>query len=80
MMTTQASLTNKRSLAQIAGLAGIEHLTTYVARHTYATVLKRAGVNIAIISETMGHSDIKTTQIYLDSFENTQIADAVMNL
>lgn len=69
-----------KSLAQIAGLAGIEHLTTYVARHTYATVLKRAGVNIAIISETMGHSDIKTTQIYLDSFENTQIADAVMNL
>ena len=69
-----------KSLAQIAGLAGIDHLTTYVARHTYATVLKRAGVNIAIISETMGHSDIKTTQIYLDSFENTQIADAVKNL
>lgn len=42
--------------------------------------MKRAGVNIAIISETMGHSDIKTTQIYLDSFEDTQIAEAMKNL
>ena len=45
-------------------------LTTDVARHTYATVLKRSGVNIAIISESLGHSDLATTQIYLDSFEN----------
>ena len=69
-----------KSLKQIADLAGLDHLTTYVARHTYATVLKRAGVSIAIISETMGHSDISTTQIYLDSFEDTQIADAMKNL
>ena len=47
--------------------------TTYVARHTFATVLKRSGVNIAIISESLGHSDLSTTQIYLDSFENSQI-------
>lgn len=38
-------------------------LTTYVARHTYATVLKRSGVNVAIISESLGHSDLSTTQI-----------------
>ncbi|WP_108821835.1 site-specific integrase [Dysgonomonas sp. Marseille-P4361] len=55
-------------------------LTTYVARHSYATVLKRSGVNIAIISETLGHSDLKTTQIYLDSFENSQIDEAMKNL
>lgn len=52
-------------------------LTTYVARHTYATVLKRSGVDIAIISETLGHSEISTTQIYLDSFENSQIDEAM---
>ena len=34
------------------------NLTTYVARHTFATVLKRSGVNIAIISESLGHSDL----------------------
>ena len=40
-------------LAEIGKMAGLEtHLTTYVARHTFATVLKRSGVNIAIISES----------------------------
>ena len=69
------------SLAEIGRMAGLEiHLTTYVARHTFATVLKRSGVNIAIISESMGHSDIATTQIYLDSFENSQIDEAMKNL
>ena len=56
------------------------NLTTYVARHTYATVLKRSGVNIAIISESLGHSDLSTTQIYLDSFENSQIDAAMAHL
>ena len=55
-------------------------LTTYVARHTYATVMKRSGVNIALISESLGHSDLSTTQIYLDSFENSQIDEAMKNL
>lgn len=55
-------------------------LTTYVARHSFATVLKRSGVNIAIISESLGHSDLATTQIYLDSFENSQIDEAMKNL
>ena len=55
-------------------------LTTYVARHTYATVLKRPGVSVALISESLGHSDLSTTQIYLDSFENSQIDAAMQNL
>ena len=68
-------------LKVIAKKAGIEtDLTTYVARHSYATVLKRSGVNVALISETLGHSDLKTTQIYLDSFENSQIDEAMKNL
>ena len=55
-------------------------ITLHVARHTFATVLKRSGVDIGIISESLGHSDLKTTQIYLDSFENTQIDAAMQNL
>ena len=55
-------------------------ITTYVARHTYATVLKRSGVNTSIISESLGHSSEKITQIYLDSFENSQIEEAMKNL
>lgn len=52
-------------------------LTTYVARHSYATVLKRAGVPTSIISESLGHSSERVTQIYLDSFENNQIDKAL---
>lgn len=55
-------------------------LTTYVARHSFASVLKKSGVSVALISEALGHTDLKTTQIYLDSFENTQIDAAMQNL
>lgn len=55
-------------------------LTTYVARHSFATVLKRAGVSTSIISESLGHSSEKVTQIYLDSFENSQIDEALSHL
>ena len=55
-------------------------LTTYVARHSFATVLKRSGVSTSIISESLGHSSEKITQIYLDSFENSQIDAAMQNL
>ena len=68
-------------LKKIATIANINaNLTTYVARHSYATVLKNSGVNVALIGETLGHSDLKTTQIYLDSFENSQIDAAMENL
>ena len=55
-------------------------LTTYVARHSYATVLKRAGVSTSVICETLGHSSERITQIYLDSFDNEQIDAAMQNL
>lgn len=55
-------------------------LTSYVARHSFATVLKRSGVSTSIISESLGHSNEKVTQIYLDSFENSQIDEAMKNL
>ena len=47
-----------------------EPLTTYVARHSFATIAKKKNIPITIISELLGHEDIKTTQIYLDSLEN----------
>ena len=69
------------ALKKISETTGINtNLTTYVARHSFATVLKRSGVNIALISEALGHSDLATTQIYLDSFENSQIDAAMVNL
>ena len=55
-------------------------LTTYVARHSFATVLKRAGVSTSIISESLGHSSERITQVYLDSFDKEQINDALKSL
>jgi site-specific recombinase xerD len=55
-------------------------LTTYVARHSFATVLKRAGVSTSIISESLGHSSERITQVYLDSFDNEQIDKAMKSL
>ena len=55
-------------------------LTTYVARHSHATILKKAGGATSIISESLGHSSEKVTQIYLDSFGNEQMDDAMKNL
>ena len=57
-----------------------EDVTTYVARHSFATVLKKSGVNIGIISQALGHQDIKTTQIYLSEFDNEQVDSAMQNL
>lgn len=44
--------------------------TTYVARHTYATVLRNEGVPISIISPMLGHSSVTTTEIYLADLES----------
>lgn len=55
-------------------------ITTYVARHTQATVMKRAGVPTSVISQIMGHSSEKVTQIYLDRFDNVQVNEAMQHL
>jgi site-specific recombinase XerD len=60
---------------------GIElKISSYTARHSYATVLKRSGVSTSIISESLGHSSERITQIYLDSFDNEQVDEAMKNL
>ena len=70
-----------RELKQIGKELGLPiKLTTYVARHSFATILKREGVSTSIISETLGHSSERITQIYLDSFENKQIDEALSHL
>ena len=51
-------------------------LTTYVARHSFATIMKKSGISTTIISQALGHDSEKTTQIYLESFENTVLDEA----
>jgi integrase len=59
-----------RDLKAVAKVLDIPSLTFYVARHTYATTLKRKGVDLAVISESMGHENVSTTTAYLKRFEN----------
>jgi integrase len=47
-----------------------QKVTSYSARHSYSTILKRSGASIEFISEQLGHKDTKTTRSYLDSFED----------
>ena len=70
-----------KNLKLLAAQLGVEaNVTTYVARHSFASVRKKSGVNIALICEALGHSDLATTQIYLDNFDNEQMDEAMKNL
>ena len=44
-------------------------VSSYTLRHSWATTAKYRGVPIEMISESLGHKSIKTTQIYLKGFE-----------
>lgn len=51
-------------------------LSFYTARHSWANIGKELNLPISVISEGLGHSDIRTTQIYLDSFSEDVINEA----
>jgi integrase/recombinase XerD len=58
-------------VSTVAIKVGIEKkITTYHARHSFATILKKSGASIEYISESLGHQSIATTRSYLDSFED----------
>lgn len=66
-----------RALKRIGRKIGLKiPFTTYVARHTWASMARNMDFPIAIISEGMGHRSYKTTQVYLDSIDSTRINDA----
>lgn len=61
-----------RSLRTIADELGIEHFTTYSARHSFATILNKSGVDISFISESLGHNSLETTKVYLAGFDREE--------
>jgi integrase/recombinase XerD len=63
--------TTNKYLRRIGTQTGIQDkLTTYTARHTFATKLKRKGASTEFIKESLGHQNIQTTETYLDSFDD----------
>lgn len=51
-------------------------ISSYTARHTWATLAFYAGIPIGIISKALGHSSIKVTETYLKPFENEKVDEA----
>lgn len=65
------------NLKKIGEMVGLKiPLTTYVARHTWASIALHMNIPIATISEGMGHNSFKTTQIYLQSLDMATINEA----
>ncbi len=72
------SRTNKH-LKKIAAKLGLKDikLTTYVSRHSWATIADQAGVSRRLISQGLGHRNQQTTEIYIDDIESGDaLADA----
>jgi len=74
-------------LDTIGNILGIQQkITTYTARHTWVTIAFTCNINSAIISQSVGHSSIKVTEIYLKPFQqaainaaNLQVIQTVMS-
>lgn len=66
-----------KHLKELSVLLGLERrLSSYVARHTWATVARKMQIPVTIISEGLGHRSEQTTQIYLASLEQSVIDNA----
>jgi site-specific recombinase XerD len=74
--TSQLRNHNKR-LKRISDLLGLKKsISSYVTRHTWATLALRKGIPIEVISEGMGHESETTTRIYLASLEQSVVDKA----
>ena len=63
-----------KTIAEILELP--DPLTTYVTRHTWATIAKSKNIPVNVISDALGHDSVTTTQIYLASIDSSTIDDA----
>ncbi len=54
-------------------------LTSYVARHSWATIARQSGIPVSVISEALGHSSEKITYTYLAAL-NPSVVDAANEL
>ncbi len=68
----QAVQTINKNMTNICNELKIARATTYTARHSFATVLKRSGASVEFISESLGHRNKQTTQNYLANFEDEE--------
>lgn len=72
-------VTNSKHLKTVAWKLEITELslTSYVSRHTMAMALQDNQIPREIISQILGHCDLATTNVYLDSFTSNVIDEVV---
>jgi integrase len=64
-------------IRQIASAVGIkDRISSYSARHSWATIAKNSGRSVEFIGEQLGHASIATTMRYLSSFEKSARVEA----
>ncbi|WP_373060199.1 phage integrase SAM-like domain-containing protein [Zunongwangia sp. H14] len=70
-----------RKLKKIGEILEIDKkITSYTARHSFATNLKYVGISTDVVSQSLGHKDLNVTQSYLKDFEDKVIDDAIEKL
>lgn len=63
-----------RHLRQISKIAGLRRsLTSYVARHSWASMAYSNNVDLAVISKALGHSNTETTMVYIREIDDNRI-------
>ncbi|WP_455591306.1 tyrosine-type recombinase/integrase [Bacteroides sp.] len=63
-----------KTLARIQGVKA--KISSYTARHTWATLAKHCGIPEGLICDALGHGSVKTTETYLKSFDNSSLRRA----
>jgi len=67
-----------KKLAAAAGLPA--DISTYWARHSFATTSIRKGASLELVSESLGHGNMKTTQGYFAGFDSETKKELAANL
>ena len=65
-----------KALHELGKLIGVQNLTMYVARHSWASACKASNIPISVISEGMGHDSEETTRIYLAQLDTSVVDKA----
>lgn len=79
-VSSKNALINKK-LGEIAELAGInKHISTHIARHSFADLARRKSENLYDIKSVLGHTSIKTTQSYLTKLDTDTQDKALQNV
>lgn len=73
----RARARHNRLLVRLGVMAGVQRrLTSYCARHSWATIAYHANIELSVISKALGHASPNTTLTYLREIEDHRIDEA----